>query len=247
MKKTWLLFFTIIVLLVSNSAFTQSDRLILFQAEVATQSRQLLDGSDTYQITFSIWDSLSGGTQLWLQQISGVVFKEGAMSVLLGGTAAPFPSNIFTATERYLQMTITKGAVSETLAPRMKITSSAYMIAGVETTGCPSGMTKVSNFCIDVARSAPLSEKNALLACYTRGAKLCYWWQLMHACELALLDINKGTSFSAEVTSDAGAQIIKMVWANPNARESLPTCAKIDSPSMIWGTTVYLFYYRCCQ
>jgi len=247
MKKTWLLIFVIIVLLVSNFAFPQSDRVLLFQAEVANQSRQLLDGSDTYQVTFSVWDSLSGGTQLWQQQISGVVFKKGAMSVLLGGTAAPFPSGLFTASDRYVQMTLNNGVVSETLSPRMRITSSAYMIAGVEMTGCPLGMAKVSNFCIDVARRGPLSEKNALLACYTRGAKLCYWWQLMHACVLRLLDVNNGTSFSAEITSEAGPQIIKGTWADPSTNASLPTCAKVESPSMLWGSTVYLFYYRCCK
>jgi len=234
-------------LLIAGHIFAQSDKVLLFQAEVANQSRQLLDGPDTYTVKFAIWDSQSGGTQLWEQQIAGLVFQKGTISVLLGGAAAPFPSNIFTATERYLQMTITTGAVSETLAPRMKITASAYMIAGVETTGCPSGMTKVSNYCIDVTRSGPLSEKNALLACYTRGAKLCYWWQLMHACELSLLDINKGTSFSAEVTAEAGPQWVKIVWADPNATASLPACAKISSPSVIWGTTSYLYRYRCCQ
>jgi hypothetical protein len=234
-------------LLFAYHIFAQSDRVLLFQAEVANQSRQLLDGPDLYTVKFTIWDAQSGGTQLWEQQITGLVFQKGTISVLLGGAAAPFPSGLFTASDRYLQMTITKDAVSETLAPRMKITSSAYMIAGVETTGCPTGMEKVNNFCIDEARKGPLSEKDALLACYNRGARLCYWWQLYNACELGLLDINKGTPLSSELTAEACPQWGKGIWAYPGANASLPFCAKVDSPSVMWGNAVYLFYYRCCK
>lgn len=247
MKRKWFLILVIFGLISSNAVFGQSNKVILFQAEVANQSRQLLDDTSTYQVTFSIWDSISGGAQLWQQVISGIVFKKGSISVLLGGTAAPFPSSLFTTDTTYLQMVITKAGVSETLSPRMRITSSAYMIAGIETTGCPSGMTKVNDFCIDINRSGPVSEKNALSACHARGARLCRWWQLQHACELNLLDVNHGTAFSSELTSDAGPSAVKGTWAVPDAVASLPSCDKLDAPSVLWGSSVYIFYYRCCQ
>jgi hypothetical protein len=245
MKKICIISF--FVFLISGLLFAQTDRVLLFQAEVANQSRQLLDGPDTYTVRFAIWDSQSSGTQLWEQQIAGLVFQKGTISVLLGGTAAPFPSGLFTVSDRYLQMTITKGGVSETLAPRMKITSSAYMIAGVETTGCPTGMEKVNNFCIDITRKGPLSENDALLACSNRGARLCYWWQLFNACELGLLDVNKGVALSKELTAEACPQWGKGIWADPDAVASLPYCAKFDSESVMWTNAVYLFYYRCCK
>lgn len=247
MKKITIIFSALLIIFSVFGLNLKSETLLLFQAEVANPSLQLLDGADTYDITFSIWDSLSGGTQLWQQTISGLIFRKGVVSALLGGAAAPFPSGLFNYTDLYVQITMTKGGSSETLSPRMKITSSAYMIAGVETTGCEAGMVRVANFCIDVNRRPLATEANALEACYDRGATLCEWWQIMHACDLQLLDINHGTALSGEWTRTTGSMLIKGLWGAPESASSMPYCMKLDTPSAIWGTTVYSHYYRCCK
>jgi hypothetical protein len=247
MKKLTVILSALFVILCVFNVDIKSETVLLFQAEIANQSLELLDGSDTYNITFSIWDSLSGGTQLWGQTITGMVFRKGTISALLGGAASPFPLGLFEYTDIYIQITLTKGGSSETLSPRMKITSSAYMIAGVETTGCEAGMVRVSNYCIDVTRRPLASEENALKACYDRGASICEWWQIMHACDLGLLDVNTGTALSGEWTTTAGAQMIKGLWGAPDSAASMPFCAKLDTPSAIYGTTVYTHYYRCCK
>lgn len=248
MKKISMLFSFLFLVVLSSELAAQNTELMLFQAEIADQSLQLLDGSDTYNITFSIWNAITGGTVQWEQTITGMVFRKGTISALLGGTASPFPTGLFNTENLYIQITLTKGGVSETLSPRMKISSSAYMIAGVETTGCDTGMTRVSSFCIDINRSGPISEAAALKACYDRGMELCEWWQSMHACDLKLLDVNNGTALAGEWTQTAGGQNIKGLWGESNTdNASLPYCGKLETPSSIWGTTIYTHYYRCCK
>lgn len=96
-----------------------------------------------FNMDFAIFDAPAGGTQLWTQSISGVPVTNGFFSVDLG----PFTKEVFNYTvsetpgtdgpSRWLEVTVS----GETLSPRHRVTSAAYVLtAEVGPTG-PTGQT----------------------------------------------------------------------------------------------------------
>lgn len=74
-------------------------------------------------MTFGIWSSSGGGTQLW-SETQPVSISKGIFSALLG-TLTPVPDSVFTkSTDRWLELTV--GGV--TLAPRTRIVSVGYAV-----------------------------------------------------------------------------------------------------------------------
>ncbi|MEO0228186.1 MAG: hypothetical protein ABIL70_09085 [candidate division WOR-3 bacterium] len=71
-------------------------------------------------MTFSIYDAASGGTQLWSENQT-VSVDSGLFNVILG-SVTQIPASVFTGADRWVQLQI--GA--QTLSPRTKITSMAY-------------------------------------------------------------------------------------------------------------------------
>jgi hypothetical protein len=242
MKKFVLL---IVSLSIATFIFSQSNDI---QAELFDKNGQPVDGTG-YGVTFSMWSTATGGTgALWSQAIAGVTIQKGSISAFLGGSAAPFPSDLFTTSEdRYIEITITKDSVSETLSPRMKIASSLYSIAGTETSSdCPSGMVKASYFCIDVQRSTePRTYYAAHYNCQDRGLRLCGWMDLMNACELLLLDINNSTPMAEEWTVDATGRMRQSTWGLPY--EGVEYCYRLSNDLTAAYGTWEMKYYRCCR
>jgi hypothetical protein len=74
--------------------------------------------TDTVEMTFSIWDAASGGSQLWDETQSSVSVLDGLFNVLLGSITS-IPSEIFTGASLWLQTQV--GA--EILSPRKAIVS----------------------------------------------------------------------------------------------------------------------------
>lgn len=230
------------------TAMAQSENVLVFQGELANQSHQFLEG--TYSIHFSIWSTQTGGTSaLWSQQISSVTISKGFLSVLLGGTAAPFPTDLFSAsTERYLEIRVNDGSGEETLSPRMRVTSSLYTVASEESSGeCPDGMVKVNYFCIDTTRKSATTYHSAKRACYDNGKRLCKWHETQDACEAGVLDINSGTTLLPEWNPDYSTLTRVTVWGEDKTGDGLPFCFGLASYKLSDGGVITYLNYRCCK
>lgn len=87
------------------------------------------------QITFAIFDAETDGNELWREGPLTVTLTRGIYNVLLGSTSA-LPASIFTSgSVRYLEITVN----NETLTPRQRITSAAYVLAGNQGVAGPKG------------------------------------------------------------------------------------------------------------
>jgi len=244
--------FCFLILVITPLLYSQSDDVLFFQAELFDKNVQPIDGTD-YTVDFSIWSSATGGTDaLWSQTISNITIQRGSISVLLGGSAAPFPNDLFTGSEdRYIEITVTKDTVSETLSPRMKITSSLYTIGdkGGSSSECPSGMVKVSTYCIDIQRNPVRTYYAAFYNCQNRGLRICDWMDIMHACESGLLDINNGTTIAEEWTTDALESKRQSTWGVPGDEGAWggEYCYQLGGTPVVWSGAWEMKYYRCCK
>jgi hypothetical protein len=169
------------------------------------------------------------------------------MSVLLGGAAAQFPADLFSASAvRYMEITVDDGSTPETLSPRMKITSSIYTLSSTQTSAeCPDGMVKVGYFCIDENRRGPATYTDALSTCDNLNYRVCTWTEQMHACEMNLLDINKGTSILNEWNPDHATGNRINVWGSGDP--DLDYCSGIKSEPTGSSGVLEMFHYRCCK
>ncbi|MBI4422275.1 MAG: hypothetical protein HY554_01020 [Elusimicrobia bacterium] len=87
---------------------------------------KLLDTSNNPQnggvnMTFSVWDAASGGTQLWSEAQSGVAVSNGVFAVQLG-SVTPLPGSVFATDAAYLQVQIE----SEVASTRERLVTSPY-------------------------------------------------------------------------------------------------------------------------
>jgi len=104
--------------------------LINYQGHVTDKGGSPLTG--TYDITFNIYATETGGTALWTETHNGsnaIQVKNGLFSVLLGGLTT-FPSNLFNEADRWLAIKI--GSDTE-MSPRQKIVSVPYSQNGGST------------------------------------------------------------------------------------------------------------------
>lgn len=77
---------------------------------------------DSLDMTFKIFDAATVGNKLWAETQNNVPVERGVFSVLLGNTTS-IPDTIFTkSTDRWLETTVE----TQTLSPRIRITSAAY-------------------------------------------------------------------------------------------------------------------------
>jgi len=105
-------------LLAPKDAQAQVPSLINFQAKLGESS------SGPASATFSIYDSLEGGTKLWEEIHSTLDMDEGYLSVLLGSNT-PFPSTLFSDPgERFIELVVN----GETLTPRLQLTSVSFAL-----------------------------------------------------------------------------------------------------------------------
>lgn len=111
-------------------SYAEVPNLINYQGHVTDKGGSPLTG--TYDITFNIYATETGGTALWTETHNGsnaIQVKNGLFSVLLGGLTA-FPSNLFNEAERWLAIKIESDTE---MSPRQKIVSVPYSIAGGST------------------------------------------------------------------------------------------------------------------
>jgi hypothetical protein len=124
-----------LLLATGTSAFAQSaaPELINVQGKLSDAAGAPINGQA--QITFVIFDAETDGNELWREGPLTVTLTRGIYNVLLGSTS-PLPASIFkSGTARFLEITVN----GETLAPRQRIASAAYVIAGNQGEPGPKG------------------------------------------------------------------------------------------------------------
>jgi hypothetical protein len=112
------------------------NKTIAYQGKLMSKTGSLVADGD-YQIKFSLYDSATGGSQLWTASSTNglptetpvaisVSVKAGLFSIYLGDISAdqiPFPDNIFNNSSLYLAIAV--GSDSE-MTPRKRITAVPY-------------------------------------------------------------------------------------------------------------------------
>ncbi|MCB0046861.1 MAG: hypothetical protein KDD92_15660 [Caldilineaceae bacterium] len=78
--------------------------LMSYQGYATDAGGNALDGS--YDMTFKIYDSSSGGTKYWEESHSGVSVNGGYFAVMLGSNGAPLSYSAFEGESRYVEVTI---------------------------------------------------------------------------------------------------------------------------------------------
>ena len=106
------------ITLSSGLAFGQVPQLINFQAQIDEIS------SGTVSVTFSIYDSPSGGTELWSETHPALSVNTGRIQALLGSEETLDPNIFESDGDRYIQISIN----GEVLTPRSQITSVVYAL-----------------------------------------------------------------------------------------------------------------------
>ncbi len=142
---------------------------INFQGRLTDNSPSQTPVNGTVPMKFAIWDSGSGGTQLWQEPASGatnVTVTNGIFSVVLG-SSVPISASVFSGatSTRYLEITINPATTPEVLAPRQIITSTAYSDRAANFSGAlagdvtgTQGATSVVNIRgVPIASTAPTS------------------------------------------------------------------------------------------
>jgi hypothetical protein len=111
----------LILVLFTGEVYGEVPRVMNYQGVLKTSSDSLVTG--TISVKFFIYDSATGGSELWSESHT-IEALEGQFHTLLGGST-PFPVELFAAPNRFLTFAINEG---EELQPRQQIVSVAYAI-----------------------------------------------------------------------------------------------------------------------
>jgi hypothetical protein len=79
--------------------------------------------NDSLDMTFRIFDAVSGGNELWTETQPDIPVEYGFFSILLGRVNAIPDTVFFTGTDRWLEMTVED---LQTLSPRTRITAAGF-------------------------------------------------------------------------------------------------------------------------
>ena len=146
MKPNNLITLTIVSLLILVIAALPSGARMSRQAAAParlTYQGHLLDAEgnpvadSTYTMTFSLWDAVTGGAQVWGPEEQEVATQDGFFAVVLGATE-PLPADL--AAPLYLEIAVE----GETLSPRQELASVAFALLAAQANAAPwSGLTDV--------------------------------------------------------------------------------------------------------
>jgi len=115
-----LILFSIITL--TTLSYAEIPKLINYQGHLTDKGGNPLTG--TFNITFTIYDAVSGGNNLWSEPQNSIKVKNGLFSVLLGSaTIGGIPESVFDGVDRYLGVKV--GSDSE-MSPREQLVSVPY-------------------------------------------------------------------------------------------------------------------------
>ena len=113
---------TILASAETNAAISGAPTVMNYQGALKDSEGDSLDGE--YDMTFRIYDDLTGGTELWSETLNNVSVVQGSFSVLLGDTK-PLTADLFSSADRYIGVTV---ADYGELSPRGRIASVAYAL-----------------------------------------------------------------------------------------------------------------------
>ncbi len=113
--------------LVATAQTAAAPTLLSFQGRLTNPSgNPVADGN--YQITFSLWSALTGGTKRWEQVSSSVTVRSGTFAVLLNvGTGFQNGTNAANLFDPTMWLEIKVGS-DAALTPRQQLTSTAYAL-----------------------------------------------------------------------------------------------------------------------
>ena len=101
-----------------STAQAQSPQLINFQAQLEGVT------APSAAVTFTIFDSETGGTSIWTESYPNLAVQSGRIQVLLGSDGG-FDASVFEGTgDRFMEISVN----GETLTPRTRISSVAYAL-----------------------------------------------------------------------------------------------------------------------
>jgi hypothetical protein len=167
-------FLGLLVLFISVSVRAQAaaPKQIEYSGTLTDVNNNLVEGVKSMK--FRIYDSFSGGQQLWSETHYNVSVKSGSFRVVLGENT-PIPDNM--PINSYIQIEVKNGLDWEIIVPRSEITGSIYSITSSDSGSggmCPSDMVWAGTFCIDIDRSSSrTSYSDAIEKCALRGKRLC--------------------------------------------------------------------------
>jgi hypothetical protein len=117
-----LLFSVVALALVASSGFALVPELISFRGELFDITDIPVPDSN-YTITFSVWDSESGGERVWSETQANVPVFGGVFMVFLGAVE-PITEVVFDGRERYLEIQVG----SDVITPRSRFASVPYSL-----------------------------------------------------------------------------------------------------------------------
>lgn len=94
---------------------------INYQGRLSNNAMPPTPVTATLPMTFSLWDTATGGSQLWSESWGAVSVIDGIFNVSLG-SQTPIPSSVFNGQSRWLELTVD----GEILLPRQPLASVSY-------------------------------------------------------------------------------------------------------------------------
>jgi len=112
--------FAAIILLAALLSWASTPQIINYQGRLLDSSGEPMpDGN--YVVSFSIYDSPTGGTVKWAESYSSVAVTDGLFEVNMG-SSVPLSDTVFSGEDRYLEVSVG----GQTLEPRTQFTSVSY-------------------------------------------------------------------------------------------------------------------------
>ena len=146
----------LVVICISASALAQVPEQLVQQGRLLTDGGEAVTGDVT--VTFSLYDSESGGFVLWQQEKTVSVDDSGFYSVTLGSDSNPINSSALTGGSAWLGVSIDGSAE---LTPRLALKSVPYaVVAGTAESvgdGAVTSASLASDFSVDASQVANLS------------------------------------------------------------------------------------------
>ena len=172
------------------SASAQIPHTMNYQGSLKDAGGTPVTSTSGLSMTFALYDSQTGGNNLWEETINDVKVTNGIYSVILGQANAL--STLAFDTTYYLELRVG----NEVLTPRQPLTSVPYALNAAR---CTSATTPAA-----ATGSLTYSWKNASTVTVLTG-------QVMTA-DGTLLDIGSGTDVSLDTHLDAGAKAANQVY-----------------------------------
>ncbi len=164
MKKRYSAIFVALAVILFATTFVHAavPHLIRFQGKVTDKAGAPLNGS--YNITFRVYDAVTGGTLKWSETQSAIPVNNGIFTALLGNATQPNGMDLPFSAPYWLSMEVNSDGE---MAPRQQLSSVGYAIhaetaetflggsAGIDPAGaillwtganCPQGYSRATEF-----------------------------------------------------------------------------------------------------